>query len=184
VVDLVAKSSLSGLLQLSAGEVTLTESAPAFVSSIQARKGKSSALIKALQETHGLTLPEVGKVTSAAEQRLLWFGTDQYLLIGAAPAAPSLAEFAALTDQTDAWAVMHLSGADAASVLSRHCPLDLRADRFGAGQTARAPLADMPAIITPVPQGFEIMVLQSLSRTAVHHLYQAMLSLAAQASLV
>jgi len=184
VVDLVAKSPHSGLLPLSAGQLTLTEAAPAFVSSIQARQGKSSALARALQASHGLTLPEVGKVTAAADHRLLWFGTDQYLLIGAAPAAPSLSEFAALTDQGDAWAVMHLVGAGAAEVLARHCPLDLRTERFGIGQTARAPLADMPAIITPIAQGFEIMVLQSLSRTAVHHLHQAMLSLAAQASLI
>jgi heterotetrameric sarcosine oxidase gamma subunit len=79
---------------------------------------------------------------------------------------------------------MHLVGAGAAEVLARYCPLDLRTERFGIGQTARAPLADMPAIITPIAQGFEIMVLQSLSRTAVHHLHQAMLSLAAQASLI
>lgn len=184
MVDLAAKSSLSGLLPINSGQLTLSEAAQACITSIQIRAGKASALAKAMMSEHRVALPEAGQVTAQNNARLLWFGADQYLLIGKAPAPRSLASHAAMTDQSDAWAVMHLTGMSAAEVLARHCPLDLRPDRFGIGQTARTLVAELPAVVTPVEQGFEIMVLQSLVRTAVHHLHDAMKSVSAQAKLV
>ena len=88
----------------------------------------------------GLGWPAPGQVIAQGSARAQWFGLDLALLIGAAPEA-GLARHAALTDQSDAWAVLRLEGAGAGDVLARLTPLDLRESVFGTGRTARAPRA-------------------------------------------
>ena len=183
MVELAVQRPLTAHLPVSAGSATLADATPDFITSIQARSGKAAALSKAVKVVHGIALPKIGQVTGTDNTRLIWFGTDQYLLIGKAPADPGLSAFAAITNQSDAWTVMHLSGASAADVLARLCPLDLRSEKFGPGHTARSMIADLPSVVTPIHGGFAIMLLQSLAKSALHDLHGAMESLAGQAKL-
>lgn len=183
MVDLQARSPVADMLPISAGSVTLTESRPEFVTLLQPRAGRSSELSAALETVHGMKLPELGGSTSSGSVRVLWFAREQYLLVGDRPANPDLSSVAALTDQSDAWIVLALSGSGSADVLARHCPLDLRSDRFAVGQTARVPVAHLPSVLVKLDNGFEVIVMQSLARSAVHHLGEAMTSVAAQARL-
>lgn len=180
MLDLVAKSPLSGLLSLTQGSVALTEATPASIISIVPFKGRAAEAEAALQSAYGVGLPPLGGVSQAAQNRVLWFGDGQYLLIADRAEMPKITEIAAVTDQSDAWAVMHLEGRDAAAVLARLCPIDLRPEYFSKGQTARTEVAHMPAIVTPTVNGFEIMVMQSLVKTAVKSLHSAMKSVAVQ----
>jgi methylglutamate dehydrogenase subunit D len=180
VVDLIAKSPLQDLLPVSTGDTSLTEATPASITSISVHKGREKALAEALKKSHDLALPAIGRTSSKAGFRLIWTGRGQHMLLGDKPAARALARSASLTDQSDGWAVMALTGANAGDVLARHCPLDLRATHFKRGHTARTEVAHMMAVITRLNDGFEIMVMRSFAVTMVHHLTKAMQSVAAQ----
>jgi len=179
VVDLIAKSPLADLLPLGAGNTTLTEATPDFITSVMPFTGKDAACSEAMQKAHDVALPAVGRSTGKTGGRLIWTGRGQYFFVGDKPVAKAVAASAALTDQSDGWAVMALQGDDAALVMARLTPIDLRADSFKRGHTARSEMAHMMSVITRLPKGFEIMVMRSFAKTAVHHIHQAMDSVAA-----
>lgn len=178
--DLVAKSPCAGLLPLTIGSVSVTEEDAGVMTSIAARKGRQKALSQALKAAHGMAVPSPGRTTGKAGARVIWFSRGQVLLIGPAPDG-SLGEFAALTDQSDGWAVVRLEGRGARDVLARLVPLDLRPTAFKRGHTARTELAHMMASLTRVGENaFQIMVFRSMAKTLVHDLKTAMEGVAAR----
>ncbi len=110
----------------------------------------------------------------------MWAGQGQWFVvgdIGTELLTDALHTKAAVTDQSDAWVVLTLNGADASEVMTRLCSLDLGA--LEQGQTARAEFAHMMSCITPTTDGFEIMIMRSFAKTAIHHTQEAMRKLAA-----
>lgn len=183
MVDLKAVSALEGVVPKQEGGIFLRENPPAFITEILPRKDAEKALGAALKSAHAMALPGAGKSSGKANLRCLWAGRGAFFLIGDKAADASLLPYAALVDQSDGWVVMTLEGEGAADVMARLCPLDLRESQFKRGQTARSEVAHMMAVITRTTKGFEIMVMRSFARTAVHHIDEAMKSVAATASL-
>ena len=180
MTDLIAISPCGGFDPLSIGTVTLSETDPGTLTGIAAYDGQDKPLSAALKSVHGMAAPAPGRATGKEGARALWFGHRMILLQGPAPDA-GLGQYAALTDQSDGWAVMRLEGADAADVLARLTPIDLRESQFKRGHTARTELAHMMASITRLgPQSYQIMVFRSLANTLVHDLKTAMKSVAAR----
>lgn len=177
--DLIARSPLAGHLPLTLGQATLSELALPRVTSVAPLRGAEKALAKALK-TLGLVFPAPNAVSVGPGGRLVWTGRDQAFLMGADPAP--LAGHAALTDQSDGWAGLSLSGESAAEVLARLYPLDFR--MMAQGSVARAPLNHLPSIlIRTARDSFEIMVFRSMARTAWHEIEAAMSAAAARARL-
>lgn len=177
MASLVAKSPCAGLVPFSAGKVTLDELDVGAITSLSPLAG---ADLTALRAAHGMAFPGVGRATGKAGVRVIWTGRGQAFLIGPDPDS-TLAGHFALTDQSDAWAVLRLDGAGATDVLARLCPLDLRNAVFKRGHTARSMIGHMNASITRVGvQAFDLMVFRSMAATAVHELSVAMKSVAAQ----
>ncbi len=180
MVDLIAKSPCDGLLPLTIGTTTLTEETSGALTSIGPLKGQEKALSAALKKAHGMAAPAPGRATGKAGERALWFGNRMILLQGPATDA-ALADHAAVVDQSDAWAVVNISGAGAVDVLARLVPLDLRAGTFKRGHTARSQLGHMNASITRTgPESFQIMVFRSMAGTLLHDLKQAMAAVASR----
>ncbi len=180
MADLIAKSPCDGLLPLTIGGMSLMEETPAAMTAIAPFKGQSEALSEALQAAHGMAFPAAGRATGKAGSRVIWFGRDMALLIGA-EADASLAGHAALTDQSDGWAVVRLEGEQAEEVLARLTPLDLRASQFKRGHTARSEEAHMMGSITKTgDDAFMVMVFRSMAKTLVHDLKTAMEAVAAR----
>jgi methylglutamate dehydrogenase subunit D len=180
VADLIAKSPCDGLLPLSIGKVTLSEVSPDALTSVSPLKGAETTLNKAMIKAHGVGFPEPNTSGGDDAVRAIWFGRAHALLIGPVP-DPSLTKHAALTDQTDAWAVVRIEGDAAESVLARLVPVDLRRAVFEPGQTVRSLLAHMTASITRVDENaFQIMVFRSMAETLVHDLKTAMAAVAAR----
>lgn len=179
VVELKERSACAGLVPLRLGSVTVDEVAPERMTSLSAY-GDTAALSAALEQAHGVKLPAAGRSTGKGGLRCLWFGRGEVMLIGAEPDA-ALAEHAALVDQSDAWAVVSISGAGVEDVLARLVPLDLRAGSFKRGHTARSQLGHMNASITRTgPDGFQVMVFRSMAGTLLHDLKQAMAAVASR----
>ncbi|MFN3822568.1 MAG: sarcosine oxidase subunit gamma [Pseudorhodobacter sp.] len=175
MADLIAKSPLGGL-SVTIGTLTLAEVDAGPITSVAPFRGQAKALDKALKPL-GLAFPAPNRLRAGKGARLVWTSRDQAFLIGADAAI--LAPHAALTDQTDGWAMLRLSGQGAADALMRLVPLDL--DAMLSGEAARAPLGHMQSILMREESGFEILVFRSMARTAWHEIETAMKSLAARA---
>ena len=178
--ELIAKSPLAGTAPLTRAGTTLSEATLGPVTSVAPYPGREKKVNTALKPL-GLTFPAPNTQSAKGAVRLLWSGRDMAFLIGAeAPGA--LADHAALTDQTDGWATLTLTGPVAVDALMRLVPLDLRLSAFPVGRTTRAPLNHMQMQITrTAPDAFELMVFRSMARTAWHELAEVLEMLHARA---
>jgi heterotetrameric sarcosine oxidase gamma subunit len=176
VVELIAKSALAGQGPITLAGLTLAEVDLGQVTSIAPYAGQEKALAAALKPL-GLAFPKPNELRAKGAVRLAWTGRGQAFLIGAAPG--DWAEIAALTDQSDGWAALSLTGAGAEDVLARLVPVDLR----GMGAAARSSLGHMGVILMRHKDGFELMVFRSMARTAWHEIEAAMKMQAARQAL-
>nr|WP_241741196.1 sarcosine oxidase subunit gamma family protein [Gemmobacter straminiformis] len=148
--------------------------------------GGAKAVAAALRP-FGLTFPDPNRQSVNGAMRLVWTGREQAFLVG--PAAPEMAPglaatldgAAAVTDQSDGWAVLTLSGPLARETLARLVPLDLRDTAFAVGAVARSGLNHMQMILTRSDTAtYEVMVFRSMARTAWHELAEALQTQAAR----
>jgi heterotetrameric sarcosine oxidase gamma subunit len=180
VVDLLAKTACDGLAPLNIGTVCLREGPTVPMTTLAPYRGQQAALDAALQAAHGLGFPPIGGSCQSGDARALWFGRDLGLLMGIEPEA-TLAQYAALTDQSQGWAVMQLEGQGGEEVLARLCPVDLRLSAFGVGAALRTEARHMQASICRIEEDcFQIMVFRSMARTMYHDLKTAMEAWAAR----
>ena len=96
--------------------------------------------------------------------------------------------FWAINDQSDAWVGLTLTGGDWRAAMARLAPLDLAAEAFAPGCTARSLLGHMPVSITAVgnargTDGIWLFVMRSYLGSAVHDLTRALRGTAARAAL-
>lgn len=180
MAELQALTPCAGLLPITVAGVTAEEVAAGPLTALAPFKGRASALADALQAAHGLGWPDPGTSMAQGAARIMWFGHSHALLMGVAP-DPGLATHAALTDQSDAWAVVQLEGSGARDVLARLTPLDLRDAVFPVGACARSDLAHMQgAVLRLGDQAWQVMVFRSMAATLVHDLDTAMRAVAAR----
>ncbi|MES2816454.1 MAG: sarcosine oxidase subunit gamma family protein [Pseudomonadota bacterium] len=175
--ELIAKSALEGR-SLNLGGVSLAEVDVGPITSVAVLPGGAKAVAKGLKAL-GLAMPEPNTFVEKKGLRIVWTGREQAFLIGAE--SPVL-EGAAVTDQSDGWAVLSLSGPAAADVLARLVPMDLRLSACPVGTALRSQLNHMNAVILRTGDyAFEIMVFRSMARTAWHELETATHMVAARA---
>jgi heterotetrameric sarcosine oxidase gamma subunit len=179
VPELIAKSALDGR-SMTLGGVTLTEVSVGPITSIAVLPGGGKAVAKGLKAL-SLAMPEPGTFAEKKDTRIVWTGRDQAFLVGV---EPPMMDGAAVTDQSDGWAVLAVSGTGAVEVLARLVPLDLRLAVFPVGRVARTGLNHMNAVILRTGDyAFEIMVFRSMARTAWHELEDTILMVSARAGM-
>lgn len=183
MVKLLAKTPCEGLLPISHGAAILEELDVGPITCIQPFRGKEGTLDNVLQMAVGCGLPPVGGSCTHEGACLQWFGKDTVICLGV-PVPETVSDDAALTDQSDAWAVVQLSGADAEAVLARLVPVDLRLPSFAVGAACRTLLQHMNvAILRTAEDSFRLMVFRSMAKTLVHDLEQAMAGVATRSGL-
>lgn len=174
MVELTAKTACEGLLPVSRGDVSLSEIAPDHITALMPYRGRTGALSAALEAAHGLGFPGAGRVASGADATCcVWTSRDQAFLIGPEPGS-GLAGHASVTDQTDAWAVVLLSGEGVEEVLARLVPIDLRPAAFPVGSSARTLCQHMTVTLWRREDGIAIMGFRSMARTLAHEIGEAM----------
>ena len=179
MLDLVAKSPAAGLVPVSIGTMALDEICPDHITFVTALGGAGSALSDALKAAHGMAMPDVHRATGRDGARAIWFGPT-VALVGPAPDA-RLAQCAAVVDQSDAWCLLRLSGADLDAVLARLCPVDMRAAQFKRGHVIRSQLEHMNVVFHKVSDtAVDIYGFRSMAKTMVHDIQTAMESVAAR----
>ncbi|MEM1428761.1 MAG: sarcosine oxidase subunit gamma [Pseudomonadota bacterium] len=146
--------------------------------------GGSEAMAAALTEAYGVRLPAPGESLSADGAELRWAGRDQALLLGPDAPAPALHTHGAVTDVSDVYLRLMLTGpSEAADILARLVPIDLRPLRFASGATAKTLLGHISAQVTARADGVEIMVMRSFWQSAFHEIETAMTRVAGRAAL-
>lgn len=180
MVDLMEKSPCDGLLPVQHGGVTLSEVEMTRMTSLAPFKGQDKSLSVALKKAHGMALPGVNRATGKDGARAIWFGQAQVMLIGP-DADASLAAYGAMTDQSDAWALVRLEGVGSEDVLARLVPVDVRQSTFKRGHTARTQLQHLMISLTRTgDNAFLIMAFRAMAKTLVHDLETAMQGVAAR----
>lgn len=175
--ELIAKSALEGQ-SLTIGGITLAEVDPGPITSVALYPGGAKLAAKGLK-TLGLSFPAPNTFAEKKGARIVWTGRDQAFLIGVEP--PAL-EGAAVTDQSDGWAVLAISGPGAVDVLARLVPVDLRLAAFPVGRAVRSQVNHMNAVILRTGDyALEVMVFRSMARTAWHELEATISMVAARA---
>lgn len=171
---LQAVSPCAGLLPMTIGALTVEEVDVGPNTSVTPFVG--SVLGRAL----GMPFPAPLQSSSDGDARLVWVGRGEALLMGVQPDA-SLGAYAAVVDQSDAFAVVRLTGEGGADALARLVPVDMRLSAFGGGATIRTQLGHMNASITRLDaQTFMIAVFRSMAGTLVHDLARALEAVAAR----
>jgi len=170
VVDLLAKSPGAADFPLRIGTLSAQETDLGPLTSVMPFKGQHKAVAAAL----GMDLPGPGQSVVQGAARLLWFGRGQYLGMGAEITA-DLSGLAAVTDQSDAWCCVTLSGAQVDAVLARLVPVDLRLSQFAPGAVVRSQIGHMNGALLRLDAAeILLMVFRSMARTLAHEVKEAM----------
>jgi sarcosine oxidase subunit gamma len=178
VAELLATSPVVGLgLPLTQGAASLAEWTPGPITAV-APYASGGAVVAAALAPLGLAWPAPGRMSVAGSARLAFAGRGVAFLIGAPP--PDFGTAAAVTDQSDGWAGLRLSGAAAPDVLARLVALDLRPAALPEGSAVRAMLNHMPLCLMRGAEEFGMLVFRSMARTAVHEIAAAMARVAAR----
>jgi heterotetrameric sarcosine oxidase gamma subunit len=179
VANLIARTPFDGLLPLAHGTVEASEVDPGTITSVAPFAGQAAAVSSALKKAIGCELPPVGAFTESGATRIAWSGLDQWFVMSAEAVSPA---GAALTDQSDAWAAVQITGTDARAVLARLMPIDLRPTVFEVSHTARTMLGHMSCLVMRVgDDAYVVLVFRSMAASAAHDLDRAMRMVAARA---
>ena len=173
MVDLRAKPAFGDLLPLTIGTVTLSEEDPGPLSLVMPFRGQQQAVAGILRDGLRLGWSEPNKHLRSGDASVMWFGREAALLAGAE--CPAMDGLAAITDQSDGWACVRLTGGAGVDVLARLVPVDLRPAVFPPGMTARTLLGHMNASITRLDDdSLLILVFRSMAATLVDEIKEAM----------
>lgn len=135
--------------------------------------GAEDRAMKAINSGYGVDVPEPGHSVIAKKggARLIRLSPDQIFAIFTHPTPDAEEEVAKytkaalyLTDQTDVWTGLEISGPKALAALERVCPIDLHPAAFGVGQAARTVMEHLGVLL--VRTGEEDYLLLSASSSA------------------
>ena len=183
MVELYATSAAEASLPIKIGTVSVSQVETSFVL-VAPFNGKSSQAATVLNTQMGLEWPAVHELKRSGGAYALWFDHAHIALVGVEPSA-KLIRYAAVTDVSDGWCIVDVSGPSVRDVLARLTPLDLRPKSFKTGMTQRSMIMHMQASITCLGKfRFRMMVFRSMAQSLVHDLTTAMKSVAARAQKV
>ena len=179
VVKLSATDSLGGY-DKEIGTMRLREISNYSLISLAIPQDKETLFKKKIKDTFGLNMPSPIETISNKETRLLFTQPDQIFALtenSIDPEKDMVEKFessAYITDQTDAWVVLELSGASSREALERICQIDLNKDAFKLNSMARTSMEHMSAIIVRTSK--DTFLLMSASSSAFSFLHAVELS--------
>ena len=140
------------------------------LATIIGHRARSAELDRLLFEALGAEPPKTAQVARASDGDLIWSGPEQWLL--ASPSAElmrqiaaRLAGVAAVSDQSDARAVLRLWGPQIRNVLAKGCLIDLHPRVFRPGDVALTAIAHIGVQLWQLDDGptYELAVFRSMA---------------------
>ena len=141
--------------------------------------GGEAAALHAVEAAYGAALPAPGKAVGTGQgETLVRLSADQAFILftRAAPDAEAvvrerLGAAAHVTDQTDSWCALDMSGADSRAALERVCPVDLHPAAFGPGDAARTVMDHLGVLVLATgPESFLLLSASSSAGSFLHML--------------
>jgi sarcosine oxidase subunit gamma len=161
--------------------VRLTEVCDLALATIIARHGCAPALATHVREQFGVELPFGPRRIEERDIAFTWSGINQWLVCGEGTASELLSRlreldlFAAISDHSDAWAIVRLAGPRARQTLAKGLAIDLHPRSFKVGDCALTMIGHIRAHIWQVDgvPTYDIAVFRSLGESFVHWLTDA-----------
>ncbi len=158
--------------------VTLREMPDLALVALALPRGGEAAATGAIEAAFGTALPESGHtaLSSDGTERLLRLGPDQafVLMTRSTPDAEAfiaarLGGAAYVTDQSDAFVALEISGPRSRAALERICPLDLHPKVFSVGDVARTVMEHLGVMVLRTGQdSFLLLSARSSARSFLH----------------
>ena len=122
--------------------------------------GDDATFESALSSHLGLARPVPGQFHDQDTFRLCGLAQDQFFLMGLKAKDANehalksqLQDAAYVTDQSDSWITLQISGDEARSAMERICPINLSATAFAPGSIARTSMEHLSAIVMAEQDG-------------------------------
>jgi len=155
MASLAERSTLAGLVtpghygRAGAGGLTVVERTDIALASVIAKHGKRFMLVNAVNTAFGVALPDGPRRATTGTVTFAGTGPDQWIASAegaeaagfAAKLRARIGPFAAVSDQSDARLVLHLSGPRVRDVLAKGVTIDLHPNVFKPGHVAVTPIA-------------------------------------------
>lgn len=120
----------------------------------------NAAFIKGVEDALGLALPPVANtVTSSADLRIFWLGPDEWLIHLPLEAVEEKintlretldSQHVAITEVSDYFSVLELSGSQAREIIASASPFDTRAQHFKTGQCTQTRFGHASILLWPL----------------------------------
>jgi sarcosine oxidase subunit gamma len=172
---LAEQSAFAGMKTMLLPGLTISARDDLTLASLAAAKGKRDGLTAIVEDTYGVKLPAKPARIEGADIAFVWAGPDQWLAVAARNGGrdlerelkPLVAGLGAVTDQSDARAVLRISGPAAREVLAKGIPIDLHPRVFAPGSAAITHASHIGVIMwqldaTPT---YELAVFRSFARS-------------------
>ena len=152
---LTSQSPLSKL-ELDFVEVAVVEQVSRAILSIATPYGGGEKLSKAVASSLKTKIPAIGKTTASNVDNALLLGMQQdqiFLLFdysgnyGVDYLPQEIRDAGYLTDQSDSWVMISISGPKARTTLQQTCSVDLHSANFQSGALIRTAMANLRTII-------------------------------------
>ncbi len=154
------------------GRLGRSGAAPGLTIELGGHVGMASVLAPAavLGGHYGLALAEAPRFHTVGDMTLTWTAPGQWLAASpdrglAARLTAELGGIAAVSDQSDARAVVRLSGPRARDVLAKGCSIDLHSRAFAPGQVAMTAIGHINVTLRQIDDQptFEIALFRSMA---------------------
>lgn len=143
------------------------------ITSVSAFRGEAEGVAAQLREQIGIEFPKPGWSASNGTSMVAWFQADQWMVFG-----PEIAlSNAAMTDQTDGWAGLAVTGDLVCDAMDRLSAINVRS--MVPGQVARTELAHQMGLAVRTETGVQVWVMRSLARDFLNHLETTLGAIAA-----
>jgi sarcosine oxidase subunit gamma len=183
-IVMTAQSGFAGILGSPAGSgLTVREREGLSIASLSVRRGQRAALRDRVAAHLGIALPEDARRVTAGPIAAAGTGPGTWLLTREQGGNPFigtlqsvLGNTASVVDQSDAYAVLRLSGPGLRETLSKLVPLDLHARAFRVGDVAATLAAQIGALLWRLEDDadgqptFELGVARSMAASFWHAL--------------
>lgn len=134
------------------------------------RAGQEAVFAAVLLDMLAMTAPDAPRAVRQGDHQLVWSGPGQWLYIGRGRAAienlaARLQSVAAVSDQSDARAMLRISGPCARDALAKGCMVDLHPRAFATDHTALTSIAHIGAQLWQVDDApsYDIIVFRSMA---------------------
>lgn len=174
---LAAVSALDGYSQDFDGAV-LREVTDLEIVSVAVPIAGQKKLAAKIKSAYGCAVPKPTTTTQSKDGlvRLVSTQADQFLLLfdtatpdGGDKVAARLNTAGYITDQTDNWAVLRLSGPNSRTALERICPVDLHPDVFALNASARTHMEHLGVlVIRTEADAFLLLSARSSAKSFLH----------------